>query len=126
MANDTETPIGIIPAPVTATPGIKTTEFWLVLALNLIAVALAALDAVDAKWALGVSAVLNTIYGMGRSWVKAAVAKSNGVPFLLLMAVACLALASCTITLDPSGNWSAQPDPASVTIIAEKAIEATK
>lgn len=51
-------------------PGIKTSEFWLVIAVQVIGILLAVLDVLDAQWAVAVSGVLTAVYAALRTYAK--------------------------------------------------------
>lgn len=51
-------------------PGIKTTEFWLTIAVDLAALLSALTDALPAKWASVVAAVSTGLYAIARGWAK--------------------------------------------------------
>lgn len=108
--------------------GFRTTEFWLVLLANVLAVALVMLKDLPVEWAAGAVTVLNAVYAIVRGLLKSAAVKANGplIVLLLVCSFASLSMTSCTITLDPTGNVTARPDPASVQVIAAEAIRATK
>ncbi len=50
--------------------GLATTEFWLVLLSNIITVALAAFEQIDAAWAAVAVTVLTALYALLRSAIK--------------------------------------------------------
>ncbi len=108
--------------------GVRTSEFWLVLLANLIAVALVMLKDLPVEWGAGAITVLNAVYAVVRGLVKSAAIRANGplIALLFCCVLGSLGMTSCTITLDPAGNLTAQPDPASVQVIATEAIRATK
>lgn len=69
-----ETPVELIPNTAVK-PGIKSTEFWLVLAANVIALALAMLGKLDAEWAITTCTVLTALYTAVRHRLKSTTVK---------------------------------------------------
>lgn len=72
MPNDPateETPVELIANP-NPKAGWKSTEFWMVLAANLIAVALFMLGKLDAEWAITAVSILTGLYTMLRNSLK--------------------------------------------------------
>ena len=79
-----------------ARPGIKTTEFWTLLVVNLITVALAYFEKVEGTTAAIIVAVLSGLYATLRSSLKNNLIKS--VPLLILALFAGFMIPSC--------NWA--------------------
>ena len=51
-------------------PGWKTTEFWLTLMVHAGGAALTIMGQIEAVWAVGASAVVQSLYTWGRSYLK--------------------------------------------------------
>lgn len=81
------------------TPGVKTTEFWLVLAANVIAVTLTTLGGMEAEWAVAVVGPLNLAYTVLRTYLKRRTSEEAtrvmGGPLLVLLCGLGLGVTMC-------------------------------
>jgi hypothetical protein len=126
----TDTPVELIANP-DPKPGLKSTEFWMIAAANIIAVALALLGKIEAQWAVGAVTVLNALYAVLRNQLKTTTAKESSKLFtwLLLLAAGALLLPACTTvttrTTAPDGTVTEvitkAADPATVQAITTAA-----
>lgn len=125
-----DTPVELITNP-DPKPGLKSTEFWLILAANLIAVALALLGKIEAQWAVTAVTVLNALYAVLRNNLKTATVKESSKLFtwLLIGGLALTSLPACTTvttrTTAPDGTVTEvitkAADPATVQAITTAA-----
>lgn len=106
----TDTPVEIITNS-DPKPGLKSTEFWMIAAANVIAVVLAMLGKIEAQWAVGTVTVLNALYAVLRNQLKTATAKEAGkslFTWLLIGSLTFGGLPSCTTvttrTIAPDGT----------------------
>lgn len=88
---DPETPVALITNP-DPKPGLKSTEFWLVAAANLVAVALVLLDKIEAEWAVSTMGILTALYTALRHRLKTTTAKEAGKSLFTGMLIVSLAL----------------------------------
>lgn len=99
--DSTETPVELT-IPDKPTAGVKTTEFWLIVAANIIATALAILGMVDAGWAIAIVGILNPLYAALRTYLKNSTVREamRSIVMLLLLPLAlCFTLGSCGLKM---------------------------
>lgn len=119
MDNENESEKLEVSAPETKA-GIKTTEFWLVVAFTALANLGPIAQSIDGPWASIVNAVVIAVYTISR-----ARAKSLGVALPVMMGLLFISgLSSCTVGVDPrTGSFNLSTDPAVIMQLVQRGEE---